>query len=250
MLRLSYIVTGILFLGLAYFVLALLHVTAAFAWILFIAAACLLFWRRAQVERSLAGARLSAILTAAGAASAGIGARWLQGSTTAWEWVGIPLAAVLTWGLFALMAWSRGGTLCRICGRAAKAYDCPRCLRPTCSSANCWHPTLFRCRDCHQRGVALLPLEDYAWWDVQFGSPQQGRCQHCEKIDSELEYGNDLRPCRKCDWAMCRRCWDYTNGVCQRCRQWTVSDLPSALSPFAHYLPRSSPGLERVGPRR
>jgi hypothetical protein len=63
----------------------------------------------------------------------------------------------------------------------------------------------------------------------------KGECLSCFREAQDTS--TDLRECGQCHWPMCTRCWDYYNGVCQRC-DWTIPDLPPRLLPF---LRRSKP---------
>ncbi len=123
---------------------------------------------------------------------------------------------------------SRGRSLCSICRAplTSNHYQCPRCNAVVC--ARCWHADTLRCSDCERLRRPLFPLED-PWWQERLGRRvTHGQCIRCKRGASE----RDLRQCGKCQWAMCKECWDLENGRCLRCL-WTMPGLPRSLRAYA-----------------
>ena len=117
-------------------------------------------------------------------------------------------------------------TLCKAPIRGG-AIECPRCLDRVCPRPSCWNAKHARCFRCHQREVVIFPIAE-RWWDARVGRRvMTGECSSCYKEAHEA----NLRECGQCRWPMCQRCWDYHNGICQRCA-WTMPDLPAKLAPF------------------
>ena len=187
------------------------------------------YWRMMRPDdRGAGGHRSVVILTGAGtfagtvaAAAAGVA------EANGWVWAAIPLATAVASAIFSL-AFSGGATSCQLCRQPAPAragFVCPRCQDRVCARPSCWNAKYVRCVRCHEREIVILPVAE-AWWRPKLGPRvKHGECSHCYKEAHEA----DLRECGQCRWPMCQRCWDYHNGICQRCK-WVIPDLPPALA--------------------
>jgi len=145
------------------------------------------------------------------------------------DWFGLvlaPGAAALT----GLVKTRKSIRVCFVCKKPVSEADvvtCPRCQQDVCMRPGCWEGRLLRCSRCHKLEVVLFPDQE-GWWTVRTGRRlTEGQCDSCYREAQEA----DLRECGNCHWPMCRRCWDYHNGQCPRCR-WTMPNLPPQLTPF------------------
>jgi hypothetical protein len=130
--------------------------------------------------------------------------------------------------------------LCHGAASGDSGFDCPRCPDRVCARPTCWNARYSRCRRCHELEIVILPLSD-GWWRARVGARvKTGECVSCYRGAEEA----DLRECANCHWAMCKRCWDYFNGSCQKC-DWTLPDLPDALIPFTRRARRDTHGRPR-----
>ena len=145
-----------------------------------------------------------------------------------WDLIGVFVSAVTASAMYTLFG--RGTSeRCMRCkvGIRGPAIHCPRCGDPVCSRPTCWVGKHARCVRCHEQGVVKFPLAEN-WWQQRVGSRvMQGECASC----FEDAHAQKLRECGQCHWPTCQRCWDYYNGVCQRC-EWVMPDLPPELAPF------------------
>jgi hypothetical protein len=98
---------------------------------------------------------------------------------------------------------------------------------------------------CYEREVVLFPGHE-EWWARELGPrSQHGACVSCYKEAHET----DLRECQQCRWPMCKRCWDYYNGRCERCG-WIVRDVPKELWPLVQmWMTAPPPGRGRRSAR-
>ena len=148
--------------------------------------------------------------------------------TPLWDSLGAVLSVLIASAVFSLA--SRGSSEpCMLCKTPIRSggFVCPRCSDQVCARPTCWNAKHARCARCHQREVVIFPIAE-RWWDARVGRRvMKGECSSCYKEAHE----SNLRECGQCRWPMCQRCWDYHNGVCQRC-EWTIPDLPPQLQPF------------------
>jgi hypothetical protein len=184
------------------------------------------FWRVVTVGIASPQSGLAVLLVAGGGSLVGLAAARLSGLAGggAWDFLGVLVAAVVAMSVHALLA--EAASPCQLCGADGQSvmFTCPRCQDRVCSRPSCWNARYARCTRCHEREVPLLPIQEQ-WWVARVGRRvHHGECTHCYKEANET----DLRECNQCHWPMCRRCWDYLNGVCPRC-EWTLPDLPPAL---------------------
>jgi hypothetical protein len=203
------------------------------------------YWRMMRPdERGPEGHRAVVIITLAGtivgtAAVAIVGVAEASG----WAWAAVPLATAVSSAMFSL-AFSGGAATCQLCRQPAPSragFVCPRCQDRVCARPTCWNAKYVRCVRCHEREIVILPVME-SWWKQRLGARlKNGECSHCYKEAHEA----DLRECGQCRWPMCQRCWDYHNGVCQRCK-WVIPDLPSAL---AAYVAGAAAPRDRGGSR-
>jgi hypothetical protein len=200
------------------------------------------YWRMVRPDdKGAQGHRSVVIMTAAGALAGTILAAGAGvAGADSWAWTAIPLAALVASAIFSL-AFSGGAATCQLCRQPAPAkasFACPRCQDRVCARPSCWNAKYARCVRCHEREIVILPVVE-AWWKPRLGPRvKHGECSHCYKEAHEA----DLRECGQCRWPMCQRCWDYHNGVCQRCK-WVIPDLPPAL---AAYVAGAAPPRTRV----
>jgi hypothetical protein len=149
---------------------------------------------------------------------------------------GVVVATALAFALYSYRAQGRGipCALCRLPAPEGAAFNCPRCGDRVCARPTCWNARYARCRRCHEREIVIFPIAE-AWWTFRLGRRvMNGECLSCYKEAQET----DLRECGQCHWPMCKRCWDYNNGVCRRC-EWTIPELPPQLAPFVKTAQRS-----------
>lgn len=226
-----------------YYLLACLLLALIFAvlmttqWALFlspvIGALAFFFWRLIDPEESGSRGHVRAVVTAAGGSALGFGAGLLMGFTDAplFDAAGILLAAAVASALYSWRAQARTVS-CVLCHNPAghrDGFDCPRCGDRVCTRSSCWNSRHARCARCFEREIVILPIQEN-WWVTRLGRRvMTGECLSCGK--EARETGTDLRECGQCHWPMCRRCWDYYNGICQRC-EWVIPDLPPRLAPF------------------
>jgi hypothetical protein len=169
------------------------------------------------------------------------GLKWLTGSpTVGWaDSVSILGALGTAWGLDVLVA-GRGKRPCFICKLPIDErvpFACPRCHQVICTRPSCWIARHFRCKYCDEREVIIFPIDE-PWWRTRLGPRVlEGSCNSCYKEAREA----DLRACGRCRWTLCRRCWDYHNGLCTHCG-WIVPDPPAALRPFLGERPSAGHG--------
>lgn len=189
------------------------------------------FWRLLEPdERGPAGRVRVLLSTGSGAALGTAAAVALNLSVRpAFDAAGVIVALIIAFALYSYRAQGRG-TPCVLCHAAAPdraAFNCPRCGDRVCARPTCWNARYARCKRCHEREIVLFPMAE-SWWTLRLGRRvMNGECLSCYKEAQET----DLRECGQCHWPMCKRCWDYYNGVCRRC-EWTVPDLPPRLAPF------------------
>jgi hypothetical protein len=149
-------------------------------------------------------------------------------STPVWDGLGVILSVLTAAAVYTLA--SRGSSEpCQLCKTPMRGggFDCPRCSDRVCARPTCWNAKHARCARCHDRDVVIFPIAE-RWWDARVGRRvMKGECSSCYKEAHDA----NLRECGQCHWPMCQRCWDYYNGVCQRC-EWTIPDLPPQLQPF------------------
>jgi len=166
------------------------------------------------------------VLLAAGAASFALALQAMLAATSWAAWVGVPLAALAAWVTRTRFR-AETAEACFVCQtpiRGELVLRCPRCHQVVCGQPDCWNARFLRCRLCHDRGVVVLPTRD-PWWQQHLGERvMQGSCFSCYKDAQEA----DLRACGRCHWPICRRCWDYHNGQCPRCK-WVMTGLPDEL---------------------
>jgi hypothetical protein len=198
-----------------------------------IGALAFFFWRLIDPEESGSRGHLRAVLTAAIGSAIGFGAGLLMGFTDAplFDAAGILLAGIVASALYSWRAQSRTVTcvLCQNPASGSGGFDCPRCGDRVCTRGSCWNSRHARCTRCFEREIVILPIHE-KWWAARLGKRvMTGECLSCGK--EAQEPGTDLRDCGQCHWPMCRRCWDYYNGICQRC-EWVIPDLPPRLAPF------------------
>jgi hypothetical protein len=215
------------------------------------------YWRVMRPdERGPEGHRAVLIVTAAGCIAGTVvtAAAGVPGAT-GWAWSAVPLATLLASAIFSL-AFSGGAKTCQLCRQPAPeraGFVCPRCHDRVCARPSCWSAKYVRCIRCHEREIIALPQSE-AWWRPRVGQrAKHGQCGHCYKESHEA----DLRECGQCHWPMCQRCWDYHNGICQRCR-WVIPDLPAALAAYVggasanagRSAPSAAGGARRSPPAR
>jgi len=224
-----YVALGALLVGVIYFVLivsgvALMLSPAA-------GAAAFFFWRLIDPERRGRAGLLRVIVTATTGPAAAALIAFLTGigRTPGWDAVGIVLAGALAVAMYSYRAQGRDRT-CSNCQRPVEdraGFDCPRCNDRVCARPTCWNAKYFRCIRCHKREIVIFPIAE-KWWAARLGPRvMKGECLSCYKEAHET----DLRECGQCHWSMCKRCWDYYNGVCQRC-DWTIPNRPARLTAF------------------
>jgi hypothetical protein len=208
-----------------------------------VALVAFIFWRIMRPDdRGQDGHRAVLIITAVGSLVGTVvaAAAHVPGAT-GWAWSAIPLAVLLASAIFSL-AFAGGAKTCQLCRQPAPehaSFACPRCHDRVCARPTCWSAKYLRCVRCHEREIIALPQTE-AWWRPRLGArAKHGQCGHCFKEAHET----DLRECGKCHWPMCQRCWDYHNGICQRCR-WVIPDLPPALAAYVN----ASAGMGRDRP--
>ena len=221
-----YFVLGTSILALAYMVLWAWGYALLFSPL--IGATSVFFWRLVNPDLSGMPA-LFRVVGAAFAAPAVAAAIALPMNLPSIHLLGVLLSASTAFAVYSLRAQGRAVpcVLCRNPAPAGRGFDCPRCGDRICTRTVCWNSRYARCVRCHEREVVLLPIAD-TWWTAQLGPRvTKGECLSCYKDAAEV----DLRECGQCHWPMCRRCWDYYNGSCQRC-DWTMPNLPAALAPF------------------
>lgn len=222
MLNLLYAFVGVVIFGFIYLVVAVNAIVAlVFAFLLGFVSYTLWKWIYDQQENPY-----NAVVPIAMAVVAVLmGALLKQASRGSGisDWV---IAPVLAGGTVWFVYWmrSRSRTLfCASCHQpiqGAGSVTCPRCKRVVCTRPGCWEHSLHRCVSCHERGVIRFPLSE-EWWSTRLGSRvRNGQCFDCLQEANEA----DLRECGQCHYPMCKRCWDYHNGVCQRC-QWTIPQI-------------------------
>lgn len=191
------------------------------------------FWRLLDPEESAGRGHLRAALTAGAGSGVGFVAGLLLGFTDApvFDAAGILLATAVASALYSWRAQARVA-ICVLCRNPAgphEGFDCPRCGDRICARQRCWNSRHSRCARCFEREIVILPMQE-KWWMTRLGRRvMTGECLSCGK--EAQESGTDLRDCGQCHWPMCRRCWDYYNGICQRC-EWVIPDLPPRLAPF------------------
>jgi hypothetical protein len=168
----------------------------------------------------------------AGAVLAGAGLlKWVtHAPSVVWpDAIAVLVGLGTAWGLEIFVA-GRGKRPCFICKLPIDErvpFACPRCHQVICTRPSCWIARHFRCKYCDEREVIIFPIDE-AWWKTRLGPRvTEGSCNSCYKEAGET----DLRACGRCRWTLCRRCWDYHNGLCTHCG-WIVPDPPSALRPF------------------
>jgi hypothetical protein len=234
-----YLVLGTLLVGLVYFALTAI----GFGLLLSLAVGLLAFGFFRLVdpgERGRSG--YLRVLTASGGGSAlGLLASLLLGvtRTPAWDWAGVLLCVIVASASYSI--WAHGTTpectLCKASVHPAQAFTCPRCGDRVCAQPTCWNSRFARCTRCHEREIVAFPVAD-KWWDGRLGPRVlAGECSSCGREAQET----DLRECGQCRWPMCKRCWDYFNGGCQRC-DWVIPSLPPAMLPFVRQMrPRGAP---------
>jgi hypothetical protein len=202
------------------------------------------YWRMVRPDdRSSEGHVAVVTVTAVGALCGTLlGALAGVSGAGGWAWTAIPLSAIVASAIFSL-AFSGGSSTCQLCRQPAPAkasFACPRCQDRVCARPSCWNAKYARCVRCHEREIVILPVVE-AWWKPRLGPRvKHGECSHCYKEAHEA----DLRECGQCRWPMCQRCWDYHNGVCQRCK-WVIPDLPPTL---AAYVAGAAPSRGRSAP--
>lgn len=203
------------------------------------------YWRLLDPDEVGARGHLRAVATATVGPGLGLIVVWLTpGLSLLPEAAGVVIAGLVALAIYSWKAQS-GSVPCVLCQQSAggaQGVHCPRCGDRVCVRTTCWNARYFRCVRCHERGVPLpLPLGEQ-WWAARLGRRvMKGECLSCYMDATET----DLRECGQCHWPMCRRCWDYHNGRCQRC-EWTMPDLPRVLAPFLQAArPRSNRGRRR-----
>jgi len=223
-----YVVLGTLLVGFIYFALTatglglLLSPAVGFA--------AYIFFRLVDPEeRGRRGyLRVLCASIVGGIAGAGLSAVLGVSQTPTWDWAGVAVVVIFASAMYSLGA--RGATEpCVLCKSAARTgFHCPRCNDWVCARPSCWNAKYSRCTRCHEREIVIFPIAE-RWWESRLGRRvMKGECTSCYTEAGET----DLRECGQCHWPMCRRCWDYHNGVCKRC-EWTIPDLPPVLAPFA-----------------
>jgi hypothetical protein len=149
--------------------------------------------------------------------------------TPGWDAAGVLLAVVMAAAFFSMRAQGKATpcVLCRMPAPQRAGFDCPRCNDRVCARPTCWNARYSRCKRCHEREIVIFPIAEN-WWTKRLGRRVlKGECLSCYKEALET----DLRECGQCHWPMCKRCWDYHNGMCRRC-DWVIPDLPPRLAPF------------------
>jgi hypothetical protein len=197
-----------------------------------------LFWRLIDPEERGRTGLVRVIVTAVAGATVAVAVAWLVGvsGTPMWDATGVVLAGALAIALYSYRAQGRE-VACAICSLAAPrgaGFDCPRCGDRVCARPTCWNAKYYRCVRCHKREIVIFPIAE-KWWAARLGRRvMTGECLSCYKEAQEA----DLRECGQCHWPMCKRCWDYHNGTCQRC-EWTIPDLPGRLAALVKRPKRS-----------
>ena len=189
-----------------------------------------LYWRIVDPEtRGGLGTERAAMTAGVGGTLGVVPALLLKVSATPYQdFAGVLLAVGAAWLVQYLADRSRVNLCARCRGAAGQGTQCPRCRDLICTRPDCWNAKYSRCSRCEELEIVLFRMNDEHWWASQFGRRvKTGTCLSCYKEAAEA----DLRECGQCHWPMCKRCWDYHNGVCQRCG-WIVRDLPARLARF------------------
>jgi len=242
MLKAPHFWSGIVLFALLYMAITGIDPAAVVIWGVVSGVLCALFWRLLDPQNPFSrGSMAAPIVMAGSAASAGALVRHLFefADASLWDLGGILLAAGASWGVQAFYRRGPTGTclLCKSPLRPGAGFRCPRCREQVCESPNCWNAKHFRCTLCHEREVVLFPIRD-AWWAEQLGPrAAHGQCSICYKESHEA----DLRECGQCGWPMCRRCWDYHNGMCGHCG-WLIRGVPPELWGLARSQRRAGGG--------
>jgi hypothetical protein len=230
MLKTPHFWSGTVLFALLYMTITVMGTAVLVLWAAVSGVLCALFWRLLNPEKVLSPDDdvVAPVLMAAAAAAVGALTRLAIGLGDAglWDFGGLLLATGTAWGIQALRRHGPAGTcfLCKSPMPRGAGFACPRCRERVCESPNCWNAKHFRCTLCHEREVVLFPIRD-AWWAEQLGPrATHGQCSICYKESHET----DLRECGQCGWPMCRRCWDYHNGLCSHCG-WLIRDVPREL---------------------
>jgi hypothetical protein len=223
-------VAGTLLLGLVSFVVSSSAAAAVIlVWSLGVGALSLLFVKLVDSYSIRTLGELAPMLMGGLVIGLGAGLKWLTGITVGWaDVVGILGAMGAAWAAEAVLT-TGSARRCFICKQPLESgsFACPRCHQVICTRPTCWVGRHFRCRYCDEREVIIFPIDEN-WWRTRLGArASAGACSSCYKEAGEA----DLRECRQCGWALCKRCWDYHNGQCTHC-EWTLPDLPAALRPF------------------
>lgn len=244
MLKTAALLTGAVLLGVLYFLVTLAeNATLVILAGIVLGIASFFFWKLLDLEAEGSGPG-NVILTAGLAACLGASLRTILGlpGSGLWDWIGVVVASSAAWSIYAIKGWGQT-TLCFLCKlpvAESSSVSCPRCQQIVCVRPSCWDARHFRCTYCHERGVILFPTQEN-WWVSRLGRrATQGQCDSCYKEAHEA----DLQECGQCHWPLCKRCWDYHNGQCTRCK-WVIPDLPRQLRPFI----RSSATSVRRGQR-
>jgi hypothetical protein len=220
---------AVVMVGLIYFVVSVLGVGLLLSPLA--GATGFLFWRLIDPDERGSRGFLRVVLTTLTGAAIGVLAAVLLRLTPTplGDGFGVILAVALAAAFYSMRAQGRV-TPCVLCRRPAPervGFDCPRCNDRVCARPTCWNARYARCARCHDREIVIFPIAE-PWWGKRLGRRvMKGECLSCYKEAQET----DLRECGQCHWPMCKRCWDYNNGVCRRCN-WTIPDLPPRLAPF------------------
>lgn len=238
-----YVVLGTLLVGLIYFALTAtglaLLLSPAVGLVGFV------FFRLIDPEGRGRAGYLRVLCAAGGGTVLGAAASTLLGvtQTRMWDWIGVVIATTFATAIYSLAGRSNTNR-CVLCkAPSGSGTNCPRCGDWVCARPTCWTAKFARCTRCHERQIVIFPIAD-KWWDARLGRRvMKGECTSCFTEAHET----DLRECGQCHWPMCRRCWDYYNGVCQRC-EWAMPDIPARLAPFLR-RPKTTRGLGRAAAR-
>jgi hypothetical protein len=226
--RLTYLTAATVLLALISLAGSAAGLALGLVWPLLIGTTAVVFARLVNTYNEDAPGRATPMMIAGVSVLLAVLIKWLSGSSSSgWQDGAALLFAPGTAWIAEVMLASgatRPCTVCKLPMQDQSALTCPRCEQSVCTRPTCWVARHLRCRYCHEREVIAFPTDE-RWWSARTGRRvANGSCSSCYKESTDA----DLRECQQCHWPMCRRCWDYHNGQCTRCK-WIIPELPRVL---------------------